>query len=237
MSTCTFCGSVNPPDASRCTLCDQVLVNETSSNKGDQATGFRVSRYGENSNSDQSRPPPGWGTEPIETPPPGWGTADSSSWGGRAPVARRDYGDRKKKQKRRSSATGIIGVFRLALILIVIGVLLFLGVKFQLGGSSLNIALLTASETAVTGTFEVLDENETVIGSTEIDDAGSMCRGGRFSNFKVKIKDAQQYYFRYNGDVAGPIDNSAIKAANYNVTINETAKGLIATVDRPRSCL
>lgn len=57
MPTCTFCGSVNSTEASRCTLCDQVLVKETGPSKADQATGARISRYGEDSASDQSRPP------------------------------------------------------------------------------------------------------------------------------------------------------------------------------------
>lgn len=240
MPTCTFCGSVNSTEASRCTLCDQVLVKETGPSKADQATGARISRYGEDSASDQSRPPPGWGTEPIEAPPPGWGTADSSSWGGRAPVARRNYDTptkKKKKGSKKGSASKIVGIVRLTVVVIVLGVLVVIGAKSQLGGNSLNIALVTSSETPVSGTFEVLDENENVVGSTEIDDAGSMCRGGRLSHFKVKIKNAQQYYFRYNGGVAGPLDSSVVKSANHNITINETTKGPVATTDRPRSCL
>lgn len=237
MPTCTFCGSANSTEASRCTLCDQVLVKETGPSKTDQAIGARTSRYGEEEAPSQSGPPPGWGTELPDAPPPGWGTTGSSSWGARAPVARRNYDDSKKKRKRRGSASGIVGLLRVAVIVVVVGVLIFFGAKSQLGGSSLSIAMVTSADIPVTGTFEVLDENENVIGSTQIKDVGSKCGSGRLSNFKVKAKGATQYYFRYNGVTAGPLEGSAVKAAGHNVTINETTRGLVATTDRPRSCL
>lgn len=237
MATCTFCGSANAPEASRCTLCDQVLVRETGPSKADQATGARVSRYGEDSAADPSRPPPGWGTEPVDAPPPGWGTAGSSSYGARAPVARRNYDGAKNKRKRGGSAAGLIGIIRVVVIVVVLGALVFFGAKSQLGGNSLSIAMVTSSDAPIAGTFEVLDEGENVVGSTEINDTGSKCGSGRLANFKVKVKGGKEYYFRYNGVMAGPLDVSEIKSADHNVTINETTRGLVATTDRPRSCL
>lgn len=242
MPTCTFCGSANSPEASRCTLCDQVLVKESGPSKSEQAMGARTSRYGGEQGTDaQTGPPPGWGTEaPEEAPPPGWGTAGSSSWGARAPVARRNYDDAKSKKRKRkgaASASGILGNLRVIVIVAVVGVLVFLGAKAQMGGTSMSISLVTSSDTAVSGTFEVLDENENVIGSTEIKDSGSKCGAGRLSSFKVKAKGATEYYFRYQDSLAGPLDGKIVKAADNNVTINETTKGLVATTDRPRSCL
>ncbi|RIK10781.1 MAG: hypothetical protein DCC49_02325 [Acidobacteria bacterium] len=215
-----------------------MLVKETGPSKADQATGARTSRYGGATTSDDSRPPPGWGPAEPEAPPPGWGTADSSSYGTRAPVARRNYdAPKKKKRKGGASAGAILGNLRVLAIVIVVGVLIFLGAKSQFGGESLSVALVTGSDVAVTGTFEVLDESENVIGSTEIGDAGSKCGSGRLSNFKVKAKGAKEYYFRYNGVTAGPLDAAAVKANDRNVTINETTRGLVATTDRPRACL
>lgn len=237
MPTCTFCGSANSSEASRCTLCDQVLVKETGPSKADQAKGARISRYGEEPGSDQSGPPPGWGTEPVDAPPPGWGTAGSSSYGARAPVARRNYDAAKKKRKGGASVRGVLSNLRFLAIIIVVVVLIFLGAKSQLGGNSLSIAMVTSSDAPITGTFEVLDESENIVGSTEINDTGSKCGSGRLANFKVKIKGGKAYYFRYNGVTAGPLESSAVKAADHNVTINDTTRGLEATTDRPRSCL
>lgn len=238
MPTCTFCGSANSPDATHCSLCAQELLREPVSDQLDPTIGARISRYGNSENTpDRTAASSNWTGDDAGAPPPGWGTVGSSSWGTQRQVARRTYEQPKKRKKSRASRSNPFAYFRLAVILVVVAALIILGATSQIGKTTLNIALITQTDKAVVGTFEVLDEDHNVIGSTEIRDPGSKCGSGRLSNFKVRTKSVSQYYFRYQDAVAGPLDSSTIKAAQHNITINDSSRGIEATVDRPRTCI
>lgn len=242
MPVCVFCGSTSAHGAARCSVCNQPIV--TSSDTADR------DRNAAPPTVPISQPPTGQGwsgsTEEVEAPPPGWGTLGSSTWGSQSVTTRRSYdekgakGGRSGKQLRQKgpgkNASALLANARLALILVVIAVAIFLGAKYQLGGETMHIALATNTDVDFSGTVVILDDTGKELATKQVSDPGSRCPWGRLVEFTMRTPKKAVYVFAVNGIESRPLEAKTLASAKNAVTLNY-GPGVEATTQRPRNCL